>query len=242
MFFSGYPSIVATLSTLGLEQGLELDNGPQAVFLGAENTSESQRKAIVSFTGAVVTDQYGFSEGAGNASQCEHGAYHEDFEFGVLDWDDDVVVHPDGSRTGGVIATGFANTAFPFLRYRVGDVATWEPETYRCPCGRASRVLRHIDGRIEDYVVTPEGSQVMRFDYLFKDTTTINEAQVVQRERGGIVVRAVVSPDYDRHVEEVRILSLVRSYISPSLRVDFEYVDQIERSSTGKLRAVRSYL
>ena len=51
-----------------------------------------------------------------------------------------------------------------------------------CTCKRSSFNFKFIDGRIEDYVLTPEGSKIMRFDYLFKNQTNIKECQVVQNK------------------------------------------------------------
>lgn len=239
-YFIGYPSFIHTFSLLLEEHGLELRSHPKYVFLGAEKTHDFQRSAIERVLKSRVTDQYGFSEGAGNASKCEHGVYHEDWEFGILECGEPEQLE-DGSVRGKIVATGFADYAFPFVRYEVGDTAVWAPKEYQCPCGRKSRVLTNIEGRNEDYVITPEGMRVMRFDYLFKDTETIKEAQVIQREEGAIVIRVVRRETYSRSVED-SIREQVENWISPRLKVYFEYVDEIPRSKSGKFRAVVSEL
>lgn len=239
-YFTGYPSFIHMFAYLLEDRGIELQSHPKYVFLGAENTYDFQREAIERVLKTRVTDQYGFSEGAGNASKCEYGVYHEDWEFGVLECGDPTLM-ADGAVRGKIVATGFSNYAFPFIRYEVGDTAVWAPPGYQCPCGRQSRVILRIEGRTEDYVITPEGMRVMRFDYLFKDTESIREAQVVQREEGSIVIRVVKRPTYSRTVED-HIREKVRNWISPSLKVYFEYVDEIPRSRSGKFRAVVSEL
>lgn len=239
-FFIGYPSFIHSFSLLLEEKGLELKSHPQYVFLGAENTHEFQRSVIERVLNTRVTDQYGFTEGAGNASRCEHGIYHEDWEFGVLECGEPELME-DGSVRGKIIATGFSDYGFPFIRYEVGDTALWTPEDFQCECGRNSKAIFHVEGRSEDYVLTPEGMRVMRFDYLFKDTESIREAQVVQREEGAIVIRVVRRGTYSRSVEN-RIRDAVRRWISPTLKVYFEYVDEIPRSRSGKFRAVVSEL
>ena len=40
--------------------------------------------------------------------------------------------------------------------------------------------MTKIDGRIESYIVTPDGRQLGRLDFLFKDSDRIEEAQLVQ--------------------------------------------------------------
>ena len=239
-FFVGYPSTIFSFAELLDVQGTVLENGPDYVFLGAEGTQEYQRETIERVTGARVSDQYGFAEGCGNASRCEQDLYHCDWEFGVLECMDGETL-PDGSVRGRILATGFANHAFPFIRYEVGDSAVWAPQEFRCACGRASRVLKRIEGRNEDFVITPEGTRVMRFGHLFKDTPGIKEAQVVQRELGAVVVVFVARPTFSRHDEE-KVLQQIREWVSPTLRVDFERVDEIPRSGSGKFRPVVSLL
>ena len=239
-FFSGYPSLIHSFAALAEEAGLSISEKPGCIFLGAEGVDENQKSVIEEVTGAVVTDQYGFSEGCGNASRCEHGVYHEDWEFGLLEGVDAEVL-PDGSQRARIVATGFANYAFPFIRYEVGDVGVWAPDDYCCPCGRNSRVLFRIEGRSEDYIVTPEGARIMRFDYIFKETTGVRMAQVVQRELGAILVRVVPRPDYSRSDNE-KIVRMVRDCISPTIAVDIEVVKEIPSGRSGKFRPVVSEL
>jgi phenylacetate-CoA ligase len=222
------------------EKGLSLSHRPSHVVTGAEKLLKTQRADIAAFTGAVLTDQYGLSEGCGNASHCEQFAYHEDFEFGIIE-PLDPVRNADNSVSARVIMTGFACPEFPLIRYEVGDRAVWESPDKECPCGRASTVIREIEGRVEDYVVTPEGRRIMRFDYCFKDSTNVREAQVVQRRMGEVVLRIVRRPSYSIG-DERDLVDQIHHWISPNLSVAFEYVDDIPREIGGKFRAVKSEL
>lgn len=238
-FYSGYPSILHILAATALERGLKLETRPKAIITGAENMLDFQRKDIGAFTGAVLTDQYGFTEGCGNASHCEHFAYHEDFELGILE-----LINDDGDpatdEPGGVVCTGFLSPEAPLIRYQVGDVASWSPEV-GCPCGRSSRVLKEIHGREDDYVVTPEGRRIMRFDYLFKDTASVRECQVIQRHLGEVTLLVVKGSSYTEEDERFLRRQIAR-WISPGLEVDFRYVDAIPREANGKFQAVKSEL
>lgn len=241
-FYSGYPSIMGEVARLAVEQELELQSKakPVVIFAGAENTLSWQKQVLEEWTGAKVTDQYGFSEGCGNASKCEYDNYHEDFEFSFLECIDAETLH-DGSTRGKLICTGLANPDMPFIRYAVGDVGIFAPDNFNCPCGRKSKVIFSIDGRIEDFILTPEGRRIMRFDYLFKDSHYVREAQVCQYKEGSITVKVVRRQGYSiRDDEEIR--RQVTNWISPSLQVDIEYVESLDREPNGKLRAVKSFL
>jgi phenylacetate-CoA ligase len=236
-FYSGYPSIIHMLALHAMEAGLALHSPPRAVFTGAENMLNFQRRDIQKFTGAVLTDQYGCSEGCGNASQCSEFVYHEDFEFGMVEGAELQL----GNLTKSILCTGFASREFPFIRYEVGDTGVWQEDEKQCSCGRHSRVLLQIEGRRDDYIITPEGMRVMRFDYVFKDLLNAKEVQIVQERLGEVRVRVVRRPAYSTN-DEMMIDREIKCWISPALKVQFEYVSEIERESNGKFRAVVSRL
>ncbi len=236
-FYSGYPSIIHMLALHAAACGLILKSPPSAIFTGAENMLDFQRRDIQKLTGATLTDQYGCSEGCGNASHCPEFVYHEDFEFGILEG---VELQP-GNSAKSILCTGFSCDAFPFIRYEVGDTGVWDESGKPCPCGRRSKVMLRIDGRKDDYVITPEGTRIMRFDYVFKDVMNVKEVQIVQEQLGEITVRTVRRQGYGTK-DEAEISREIERWISPTLKVRFEYVQEIERERNGKFRAVRSRL
>lgn len=242
-FYSGYPSIISEVSRLAIEAGSSLSakSRPRVVFTGAENIYEYQKNYIQSFTQAVLADQYGLAEGCCNLSQCEYGNYHEDFEFGHIELAPHSI-QADGCVTGEIIATSFHNPAMPLLRYSTGDIATRSGSNYRCPCGRQSSVFMNLEGRIDDYIVTPDARRIMRFDYIFKDTTEILEAQVLQLAHDSVKILAVPADPSLISSFELKCLRNFRRYISDQMSVSFEYVDAIPRTASGKFKAVVSNL
>jgi phenylacetate-CoA ligase len=239
-FYSGYPSVIHAFVLSAMERETKLTSPPRVVVTGAENLLDFQRRDIQSFTGAIMTDQYGFTEGCGNASQCSEFVYHEDFEFGIMECHDPVSIE-DGKVKGKILCTGFACPEFPFIRYEVGDIGVWADRAHQCACGRQSKVLKSIDGRIDDYVLTPEGLRVMRFDYIFKDTKNVKECQVVQERPGEINVLIVRRPEYSL-TDERFITDEIHRWISVGLKVSYVYVNEIEREGNGKFKAVKSLL
>ena len=237
-FFVGYPSIMNTFASLVIDNGMKVSNSPAYIFSSAEKMYDMQRKNILSvFPQTKIIEHYGFSENAASASKCKNDVYHEDFELGHLELN-----HPEKTKkglTGSMIATGFQNFAMPFIRYEIGDIGTFSSE--RCSCGINSQVITDIEGRNGDYVITPEGAHVMRFGYIFKQTSSIKECQVVQNELDKIIIRIVKRDDYSI-ANENSIRQAVKEWISPTIGVDFEYVDEIPRTKSGKFKAVVSNL
>ena len=239
VFFSGYPSIIYAFALLVEENGLSITAQPKAIFTGAEKMYENQKTVLRRvFPGTIITDHYGTSEGVVNASKCETGVYHEDFELGHIECKEPHWIS-DTEYEGNILGTCFQNNGMPFIRYEIGDSAVWSSK--KCSCGLHSQVIKDIQGRTEDYVITPEGLKVQRFDYLFKDMTSIKECQVVQRKMGEVIFRIVRRDNYDIKCEE-ELKKLVKEYISPTIHCSFEYVGEIERTRAGKFKSVASLI
>ena len=237
-FFVGYPSIMNTLANLIEEQGLIITNTPEYIFSSAEKMYENQQQNICkAFPGTTIIEHYGFSENAASASKCKRNVYHEDFELGHLEINNPVKT--EKGVTGSMVATGFQNFAMPFIRYEIGDTGTFTDK--KCDCGLQSQVITDIEGRNGDYVITPEGAHIMRFGYIFKETSSIKECQIVQKELGSLIVRIVKRDNYNKSTEE-NIREAIKEWISPTIRVNFEYVNEIPRTKSGKFKAVVSEL
>jgi phenylacetate-CoA ligase len=233
-FYAGYPSFIHMLALNASEAGLKLSSPPRVIFTGAENILDFQRRDIQAFTGAILSDHYGCTEACCNASRCPEFVYHEDFEFCIMEG----IEQAAGGPAKNIVCTGFAGDAFPFIRYELGDTAVWQ-EGKSCACGRKSAVLLRVDGRTDDYVVTPEGARIARLDYLFKDALNVKEAQIIQERLGEIKILAVCRDSYSAK-DEMEIRRDIKTWLSPSLEVRFEYVKEIPRGPNGKFRAVLS--
>ena len=238
-FWQGYPSSIALVCQYLIDAGITLGNAaPRAVFTSSETLLDFHRERIVQATGAPVADRYGNAEFAVSVLQCPEGRYHVDTEFGVVEIDP----HEETEEwvRGEVVATGFANRAMPFLRYRTGDVATLR-RSGSCPCGRARPIVEEIDGRIEHYVVTPDGRRIGRMDHVFKDAHEVKEAQIVQRTPERIAVRLVPRPGFDARAQR-ELETAFRTRLGDQIEVAYEEVETIERDPNGKFRLVVSEL
>lgn len=232
----GYPSSLHLVGRAMLGAGRPLPVGRlRAVFAAAESLLAFQREIIEEAFGAPVFDRYGTAEIAVSMTQCPQRNLHVDMEFGIVEVE--VQEEGDGWERGPLIVTGLANEAMPLLRYRIGDVGT--RLTQPCSCGRAGDVFLAVDGRIEDYVVTPDGRRIGRLDHIFKDLRCVAEAQIVQETPAAIELRLVPSESWEA-TSEAAVLGEVRSRLGEEIRVDIQLVREIPREANGKFRAVKS--
>jgi len=233
-YYSGYPSAIYLVARYFLDNRIRLPHPPRVVATGAETLLHHQRAVISRAFQTEVADQYGVSEQCGNISACERHMYHVDMEFGAVEF-----LPLDGmpANVRRIVCTGFRNMAMPLIRYDIGDIATLSEAP--CPCGRQSPTVEKIDGRIESYIITPDGRQLGRLDFFFKDTAKIKEAQLIQVTVSSVTVRVVRSSGYSS-TDETSLVCDMRRYLGDQIDIQIEYLDAIPREANGKFRQIVS--
>ncbi len=234
----GYPSSILLVAEAMLRAGRPAPAGRfKAVFTSSESLLAFQRRTIESAFAAPVRDRYGVSEFVVSMTECAEGRLHVDMEFGIVEVEPEQ--ETDEWVRGELIVTGLSNDATPFLRYRIGDVGTRAKRP--CPCGRPGDAFLDVDGRIEDYVMTPDGRLIGRLDHIFKEQLDVAEAQIRQKVKEAVEIVLVPRPSYADESER-QLLKEVRSRLGDEIRVEIERVERIPREPNGKFRAVKSSL
>jgi phenylacetate-CoA ligase len=232
----GYPSSLFILAKY-LKQNKLGGISPRAVFTTAETLLEHHRDLIEEVFERKVIDQYGCTEMALFVSQCEKGTYHIHPEHGIVE-----VVDSEGNPVppgteGEVVCTGFVNYAMPMIRYRLGDTLIMSED--RCPCGRSFPVIKHIVGRVDDILVTPDGRPLGRLDPVFKGMSGIYETQIIQSGPARLLLKIVIDPSFTEKNRD-DLLYEVWKRSGSAMKVDIEVVDSIPKSKNGKFRSVVS--
>lgn len=235
-YVEGYPSALHIVSRAMIDAERCLPPGRlKAIFTSSESLLSHQRAAIETAFAAPVRDHYAATEHVVSMAACEVNGLHVDMEFGIVEVE--AQEETDEWVRGPLIVTGLGRPAAPMIRYRIGDVGTRSKKP--CSCGRPGDVFLDIDGRIEDYIVTPDGRQVGRMDHAFKGRFDITEAQIVQSQIEELRVLVVPGGDWN-HDSQQRLHRELHQRLGAKMRIDIELVDQIAREPNGKLRAVKS--
>lgn len=237
-YVEGYPSALHLVGRAMLDRGKPLEPGRlKAVFPTSESVLAFQRETIEAAFGAPVRDHYASTERVVSMTSCTENRLHVDMEFGIVE------VEPqeetDEYVRGPLIVTGLPYYACPLIRYRIGDVGAMSKSP--CPCGRPGNVFLDIDGRIEDYVLTPSGTLVGRLDHVLKGQYDVAEAQIVQKDPSRLDVYLVPAPGYDDTSKD-RLIRSFQQRLGRSMDVVIHPVDDIPREPNGKFRAVKSEL
>jgi phenylacetate-CoA ligase len=211
---------------------------PDGIFSTSEKLYPIMREKISAVFGCPVFDTYGLFDGGVTAFECEeHAGMHIDTERSVME-----VVDNNGEQisngSGRIIATSLYNYAMPFLRYDTGDDGNITDEP--CACGRGYKVLKEVNGRTVDVLVTPEGKSIHGwfFLYIFWEQQGIAEYQVIQETLEKIVIKIVPEDGFDERQLE-RIRHVVRSR-SKGWNLEFRIVDSIERTGSGKYKFIKN--
>ena len=217
--------------------------GVRVLTTTGDNLSAEHREEIESAFGVRVVDYFGAGgEGTHLASQCsEADRYHLHVENSVIE------ILRDGrpaepGEVGAVVFTQLDNRAMPLVRYDLGDLAT-VGDGSPCPCGRAHPTIRAINGRACDVILTPRGGALLpQFFFIgpFKMLDNLRGYQVVQEELDRLVVKLVAEPGCNKSASENAIRRYISEAAEGSLRIDFEWVEQIPLTGLGKPRPVIS--
>jgi phenylacetate-CoA ligase len=150
------------------------------------------------------------------------------------------IARDDGSlcepgEVGEILVTGLLNDVMPLVRYRIGDYAAWA-EDQRCDCGNANRIIKHLEGRVDDYLITMDGRRIGRLSTAMKRSPTIHSAQIVQDHPGHAYLIVRPSDGYRAsHADAVRddIVERIGNF-----SIDIVEVNEVPKTPTGKTALV----
>jgi phenylacetate-CoA ligase len=234
----GYPGSLYFLARRALETNRAIPL--RTIVTWGDMLYPAYRKTIETAFTATVTDTYGCAEGMQIASQCEGSddylIHSLDVIVEVLD-DNDQPVPP--GEPGNLVLTRLHTGATPFIRYKVGDIGILAPEEAQIG-KRGFNVLKSIQGRDTDIVITPSGNRLIVhfFTGILEYFAKIDSFQVQQHEVSSITLSIVPANGYTDEVAKIAIAQLKER--GADLDIHVELVKEIPLTSGGKRRFVIS--
>lgn len=230
----GYPTPVYIVARSINDTHQEGFIKPKLIWLSSETLQDYQRKAIEKAFGTKVCNAYSQAELAAFISECPEGGVHISPEYGLTEF-----IPLKGGETEGlyeIVATGLFNYAMPFIRYRTGDIVTLD-KAKKCSCGRELPVVDEIIGRDDNVLVTPQGTCISSapLSLVFEFCENVEEAQLIQDKNDHIIVRLVKRKSYTPKDEKYLQNELCKR-IGSGIKIEFQYVPEIERTKMGKYR------
>ena len=222
------------------DQGLTVWH-PENMLTGAEALDESQRALVESVFGAPAFNTYGTREIGLIGAECSaKSGLHVNIDELVVETVDDDNQVVEG-RPGNLLITDLTNYAMPFVRYRIGDVATCSSAA--CPCGRGLPLLAAVHGRKLDLIRTRDGKWLPgeMFVAILLGVTCIEQFQVVQHDLDNLEVKVVPHSSWQPSDQE-RLRQIVANAVGPTIAVVVNTVDALALTATGKRRVTISHV
>lgn len=234
-----YMGEVAEKEGYNLEQ-FELKLG----FLGAEPWSEGMRNKIEDKWGMRACEQYGLTEiiGPGVSLECEfRNGMHINADHFLTEIVDPKTGEVLGEEEKGeLVFTTLTKEAFPAIRFRTGDIASYTEE--ECDCGRTlprhSRILGRADDRMKIKGVLAFPSQIEEAIMEVKGASE-NYQILKYRGMGGIKVEVEPSAGYKKGLDVLRkeIEEEIYTILNVKVPVEIVKLGSLPRSE-GKAKKV----
>jgi len=237
-FIIGYASSLYCLAEYLSQRGLKLPL--KGVISLGDMLFPHYRALLESVFNCKITDTYGSCEGFMVAGQCEFQHYHVSIPLNIVEIvDNQGNKVPDG-ETGRVLLTRLDNNPMPLIRYDIGDLAVMA-KSQSCLCNRGYQILEKIIGRDTDIVVTPNGYKLIVhfFTAIFEHEPTIQEFRVIQKDISSICILIVPRTGFHNDIL-AKLGRLIREKCNNDINVNFDIVDQIPLTKSGKRRFVIS--
>ncbi len=230
-YIRGYPSGLYTLSKLMGEQKLTLRKVKlKVIIVTGEILYDYQRTLIEDTFKCKVANEYGSAECGLYAHECPEGSLHINEES--------VFIHTDDKNNS--IVTELHNNGMPLINYVNND--RLEISNDYCSCGRTSRLVKKISGRVSDYIIAPDGSEITDgiFYYIIAELADVNlNNSVIQykvyQNKNDFLVEIVAGENYKVEVANY-IEKRMKEQIDEKINVNIKLVEAIKRDKSGKLR------
>jgi phenylacetate-coenzyme A ligase PaaK-like adenylate-forming protein len=189
-----------------------------------------------------VFDRYGTREVGDIAGECKaHQDLHIFSSGSYVEIVDDAGERVPAGTEGNILETCVSNYAMPLVRYQIGNRGMLSTET-TCSCGRRGQILEKILGRNDDIFVTKDGTQIDGgyFGVLLYSRLWVLHSQVIQKSYTWILFK-IKRSEHNYDLEELDdITSKTRKVMGADCQVDFEFVEDIPKSPSGKYRYILS--
>jgi len=209
-----------------------------AIFGCSEAVMPGQRETIEEAFGCRLFSWYGMTERVIWAGECEGSTlYHCLPQYGItelVDAEGRLITEP--GIDGELVGTGFNNTVVPFIRYRMGDFASWAPG--RCEhCRRGYPLLNGVRGRAQDYLVGSDGRLITMTAVTGAihgpEYSRVDRFQFYQDTPGKVELRILPTAAFDES-DAKQIRHTLEGKLGPAFELTLTHVDAIPLTTRGK--------
>ncbi len=231
-YIRGYKSALLELAQLMDLFNLRFTNFKLKVaIVTSEVLYDNERKYIENILECKLANEYGSVEAGIYAYECPSGSMHINEES----------VYISTNYKNEAIVTELDNDSMPLINYKNDDVLIISKDY--CKCGRSSRVISEIKGRVTGYITRPDGSKInqiiinlilLQLNKKNEFKNTIKIFQVIQRQNE-FLVKIVPLKNFKKESQKYIRKRLIEE-IGESIDIKFDVVSDLDRDKSGKLR------
>lgn len=244
IYIHSRPSSIYTLAKLIEMENLNLDCKIKYIFCDGEYVTLGQRKMIERIFKARLINIYGHTEGCVFGHPCKKSNnLHFPPQVGILEvLDSDNNDCNKVNQKGKLVVTGFNNYSFPLIRYNTFDYGITTSQN--CSCGRKYKILKEVEGRLQDYVydkyknIIPLAPAI--FNYNDMNWRGINEFKVVQKKIG--VLNFLIKPERKINLNISLIKKKLNSIVGKNFIINVKINRKIKKTKIGKHRYLEQKL
>lgn len=217
---------------------LPLKHHPPLINVSGETFFDCQRKNITDvFTGSKVEDSYGSVELGEIAHETDGGL--EIFANAAY-----VETEPNEAGQPEMVVTSLATKDFPFIRYRMKDIADVQFETDSK--GQERFLIKKIEGKDSNYILSDQGQRF--YPSFFNEFVnalnrqvddTIIEIKVYERDQTQMEVQFIVRDETREDSVREFALDYLRSNLSAAMEYTIRFVDFIDHDYRRKYRVIQ---
>lgn len=196
----------------------------------SEVLHQEQREFIERVLGCPVANEYGSAEGGLFGFECPERHMHL-FEEAIAAY---------SLEDRRFVVTEFHNDHVPFINYANNDLV--ELSSDYCRCGRTSRLISSISGRIGDFAISDKGEKVspFLFSYAIKELADVGFPKAVRKYKviqngANIELFLIKGPQYCE-TAETYIKNRILHALGKGTTITLSFVEEIPREKSGKLR------
>jgi len=212
--------------------------GPKVVVFSGDSLRPTVRRFLENDLDCEVFGLYGATEAFLIGFECEaHRGYHLNTDACAVS-----AVGEDGKpvvegEKGKIVVSNLMNRAMVLLNYLLDDIVERGGD---CICGRNLPTIRDVSGRIQDFVVTPDGQLIspLNVTEILYQPDGIKQYQVIQNGLNDFLVKIVPDVKTDREDLSQKIKLGLKKVLGSEADISVSYVREIPRPGGKIIRVI----
>lgn len=230
----GYSSSIALFSKYLIENNIvikELCPTLKVVIVTSETCLPEDKNIIEQAFGVSAVNEYGTADVGLIGYECDHGNIHLAEENVLVEF----------NQNQELVITDLFNSVFPFIRFKLGDMATLGEGN--CTCGIHGRFINNLKGRVNDFILLENGKQISGYSYfqylrpILEKINGLREYKIRQVAFDQIIVDIVhTGSKVDSSIRQQLYVSNAKFFENYSINLTLNSVDRMHRTKSGKLK------